>query len=341
MKNKEFFELVQEFRKNEKTWEEIRKYLLKIKFISNQTTWSDVRNKFQEMAARIVSGELDLCEKSEFEKACEKIDEFIGREFSAKVPKVIKQNPNRKILVLSDPHIPYCDYEKLWKAVKAGLEDGCDTLVINGDYLNGDRLSTHAKFKHESFQQELSEGTKVLEELTKLFDVVYLLDDNHVSDRWQRFLGNVIPPDLHFLLTHPYDYMTRGISNVIRAGQTHSQFPVELGHFMILGDAMFSHGFVSGKDGESARKVEAWYYKWRSTLELADAKVFLHGHSHCLTMNHSPDSVVIQTGTFASLEGLRYSLEGHLKSSPPVIGYTILEQFNGITDQSTIKLVKM
>lgn len=341
MINNKFFGVVTELRKEGKTWLEVRNFLFKAKAITNQTTEKDVRLRYQELAARVASGEVDLESENDFEKAIAEIDEFIGR--SARAAKSLRVEPKskNKVLVISDPHIPYFDRERLWKAVNEGLEAGCNILVINGDYLNGERLSTHAKFKHESFKEEVAFGTAILEQFCELFEVVYLLDDNHVSDRWRRLLGNMIPADLHFLMTHPYDYMCAGLDNVVRACDTHKDFPDELGHFMILGDAMFSHGFVCGKDGESVRKVQKWYHSWKDTLKLPKVRVFLHGHTHKLGINFDTDGAIIQTGTLASLEGLRYSMEGNLKYEPPVWGYTILEQNDGVTDLATIRVVKL
>lgn len=347
MLNKEFYELVTQFRKEKRTWEEVRKLLVKTGSVSTKATGDDVKKRYQELAARVAAGEIDLEVKDEFAKAVELIDEAIGRvrenrpkKLARALGKSSRKPGDRKILTIGDLHIPFVDHDKLWEAVERGLDEGCNELVINGDYLNGDSLSTHAKFKMHSLEEEVAFGAAILEQLAEKFDTVYLLDDNHISDRWRRWLGEKVPPDRHFLMIHPYAYMCDGIKNVVRAGQTHDQFPDELSHFMILGDIMFSHGFVSGKDGESVRKVKHWYSNWKSTLNLDTVRVWAHGHSHNLGINFDADAAIIQTGTFATLEGLRYALEGNLKYSPPVYGYSILEQFGGVTDLSTIKIIK-
>lgn len=341
MLNKEFYELVTQFRKEKRTWEEVRKLLVKTGSVSTKATGEDVRKRYQELAGRVAAGEIDLEAKDEFARAVELIDEAIGRVRDNRLAeKTAKVNPNRKILVLSDLHIPFVDHDRLWGAVERGIEEGCDTLVINGDYLNGDSLSTHAKFKQQSLEEEVAFGASILERLAEKFDTVYFLDDNHIHDRWRRWLGEKVPADRHFLMTHPYDYLCRGIGNVIRAGATHQNFPDELSHFMILGDCLFSHGFVSGKDGESVRKVKHWYSNWKDTLKLEKVRVFCHGHQHQLGVNFDVDAAIIQTGTLATLDGLRYAMEGNLKFSPPVYGFTILEQFNNVTDLSTIRVIK-
>ena len=339
MLNKEFYETVVQLRQDRKTWEEVRKFLVKTGAVHSKATGEDVRKRFQELAARVAAKEIDLEQKNEFQNACDLIDEAIGRVRQEKSIKIIPKVDN-KILILSDPHIPFVEHELMWQAVEDGVDQGCNILVINGDYLNGDALSSHAKFKHQSLEEEVAMGAAILEKLRERFEIVYLLDDNHIHDRWRRWMGEKVPADRHFLLVHPYDHMVRGMDNVIRAGQTHDQFPDELSHFMILGDCLFSHGFVSGKDGESARKVQSWYRNWKFTLGLPEVRVYCHGHSHCLGVNYETNGAVIQTGTLASLEGLRYAMEGTLKYTAPIRGYSIIEQSNGITNLSTIRVVK-
>jgi len=345
MFNKEFYDVVLNLRKDNETWQNIHKYLLKTKSIATTTSIQDIKDRFFGIAAKIISGEIDLEDSDLFNKYVEKIDQLICRKPSKQKKKPITCTNLDKILVLSDVHVPNYDEERFAEAVKIGEDNNCSIVVINGDFLNGDRLSTHAKFKHENFKEEIAEGRAILEMLAEKFELVYMLDDNHVHDRWRRFLGNNIAPDLHFLLTHPYDYMCHGLDNVVRSREMLPSecagFKEELSHCMFLGDAMFSHGFVSGKDGASVRTVRGWYEKWKPAFNLPDAKVFLHGHTHKLGIQYDYDSAIIQTGTLANLEGLKYSMEGHLKGSPPIHGCVILEQINGLTQLDTIKVIKL
>jgi predicted phosphodiesterase len=345
MLNRDFYNTVLGLRQDGKTWQEVQRFLIRTKTVANTTSIDEIKNRFFNIAAKVVSGEIDLDENDVFQKYVEKIDQFIGCKEQSNQLKELPNGLSQKILVLSDVHVPNYDAERLAKAIQIGNESECDTVVINGDFLNGDRLSTHAKFKHENFKEEIAEGRAMLEMLARQFDAVYMLDDNHVHDRWRRFLGNNIAPDLHFLLTHPYDYMCHGLKNVVRSREMLPQecrgFEEELSHCMFLGDAMFSHGFVSGKDGGSVRTVQGWYRKWKPAFNLPDARVFLHGHTHALGVNFDYDSAIIQTGTLANLEGLKYSMEGHLKGNPPVYGCVILEQENGVTKLDTIKVIKL
>jgi predicted phosphodiesterase len=349
MLNIDFYNTVNGLREDSKSWQEVQRLLIKTKAVATTTTIQEIKDRFFRIAAQLMAGEIELEDSNLFNKYVEKVDSFIGRN-PTKLKKKSKDDyctDHEKILVLSDIHVPNYDQEKMAKALEIAKQENCSTLVINGDFLNGDRLSTHAKFKHENFKEEIAEGRALLEKFAELFDRVFMLDDNHVHDRWRRFLGNNISPDLHFLLTHPYDYMCHGLNKVgvYRSGDVMPQgckgFEDELSHFLFVGDAMFSHGFVSGKDGASVRTVQGWYEKWAPVFELPKARVFLHGHTHKLGVQFDYDSAIIQTGTLANLEGLRYSMEGHLKGSPPVHGCIILEQISGVTQLESIKVIKL
>lgn len=348
MLNHDFYHTINGLREDSRSWQEIQRILIKTKAVANTVTIEDIKERFFAIAAQVIAGEINFDEQdSAFDKYVAKIDQFIGRRDRAK-KQIKKRQLNSfytKILVISDVHVPNYDADRLAKALEIGQQHGCNVLVINGDFLNGDRLSTHAKFKHENFKDEIAEGRALLEKFSQEFDEVYMLDDNHVHDRWRRFLGNNIAPDLHFLLTHPYDYMCNGLENVVRSGEMLPQecvgFEQELSHVLFLGDALFSHGFVSGNDGASVRTVQNWYSKWRPAFNLPAARVFLHGHTHKLGVQYDYDSAIIQTGTLANLEGLKYSMEGHLKGSPPIYGCVVLEQVDGVTQLDSIKVFKL
>lgn len=343
MLNSVFYSSVLEMRSAGQDWPTIHKNLLKTKSLSTTTTVQDVKNRFVDLAAEVINGNEEVVsdEKSAYETAVDKINQYIGRKDKQVKEAQKTESKVTKILVISDVHVPNYEADKLKAALDIGKKEKCNTLVINGDFLNGDRLSSHAKFKHENFRDEIAEGRALLEKFCGQFETVYLLDDNHVHDRWRRFLGNQIAPDLHFLLTHPYDYMCNGLQNVKRSGELHDEYKDEISHCMFLGDAMFSHGFVSGKDGASVRTVKEWYSKWKPAFNFPNAKVFLHGHQHKLGINYDFDAAIIQTGTLANLDGLRYSMEGHLKGNPPIWGCTVLTQVDGVTDLSTIKVIKL
>jgi predicted phosphodiesterase len=342
MNRKQLYDYCKRKRGENYEWSSILRFLVKDGKLARTTTVNELKEIYKDVAAHLaVEGKFNE-DGSKYDEVYESFCKFIGKVANSFPVAPIADNKGKDvILTLSDIHVPNYDKGKLINTVEQ-WRGKANILVINGDFMNGDRLSTHAKFKHESFKEEIAEARILLEYLASAFQKVYLLDDNHVDDRWKRFLGNDVAPDLHFLTVHPYDYLTKGLDNVIRAKDTFdNEFKDEIGHFLILGDCMFSHAFVSGKDGKSARTVKDWYDKWRPVFNLPNIRMVIHGHVHQLSINYEYDFAVVQAGTFANLEGLRYSMGGHTKSSPPCYGYTVIVQENGRTDFSQTRIIKL
>ena len=51
----------------------------------------------------------------------------------------------KKILILSDVHIPYHDIDALSVAIETGLSEGVDTVILNGDALDCHMISDFVK----------------------------------------------------------------------------------------------------------------------------------------------------------------------------------------------------
>lgn len=216
-------------------------------------------------------------------------------------------------------------------------------LVIAGDYLNGNQISSHPKLIIESFQEELAIGREVLEELAKNFEEVIIMDDNHIHSRWLRHISKALTPDLHFLLTHPYDYLVKGLPNVKRASATSSfQYAEDIGWFYQQGDAVFTHAELSSAvEFRTARKAQEYLKKWAPVFGLGSIKFVAQAHNHKLGIYHDYDSAVAYTGCMLSMEAVRYSMAATAVGSPPIAGYLILVQENGVTDLVETRVVRM
>lgn len=281
---------------------------------------------------------------SAYEDARAAFETFISRT-NTPLAKNTRAGKKNRILTISDTHVPFHDKEKILKAFN---DSGANILVIAGDLMNGDAISDHIKVVHQDFQKEIAETTVFLEECSKRFDEVWILDGNHDKDRWTRLIAKSARSDVAaFLLASfdPLDYITKGLGNVFRASKFHEsnelypQFAKELGHTLIIGDCLWSHLTLTGKDGESVRKVESWYRSFKPVFNWPEVRIFQQGHTHQLSANFENDSVVIQTGCMVKMDGLVYSLASHGKSKAPVWGYTVIDQVDGITQKDSIRLV--
>ena len=283
---------------------------------------------------------------SAHERAQKDLDAYIGRagvsNLSQRIKKQVGKNGVNKILTISDLHIPFHDKEMIAKIFED--EKDCNILVIAGDLMNGDAMSDHLKVVHNDFREELAQTAAFLEHASKRFEKVYILDGNHDQDRYVRLLAKIPRADIAswFLDNlNPLTQVKSKLPNVFRASETHdTKFADKIGHTLVLGDCLWSHLTVSGKDGVSVRAVRSWYEKWREFFGW-NCRVFQQGHTHQLSINYDYNSAVIQTGCLVKMEGLEYSLASHGRSSPPCYGYTVIEQTNGVTNLNNIRVKKL
>jgi predicted phosphodiesterase len=103
------------------------------------------------------------------------------------------QIKGEKVLLLKDIHFPYHDEEALSTALKWGIDEGCDTLYLNGDILDCHTLSRWEKDPEaRSFAQELESVRAFLKLVSTLFKKVYYKEGNH-EERYWRYLSSHAP----------------------------------------------------------------------------------------------------------------------------------------------------
>ena len=93
-----------------------------------------------------------------------------------------------KILVLSDVHIPYHDVEALTLAIDFGIQEKCDTIILNGDALDCHMISDFVKDpKKRKFSEELYAMRTFLFELRQAFPnaTIYYKEGNHEERYWR------------------------------------------------------------------------------------------------------------------------------------------------------------
>jgi predicted phosphodiesterase len=103
-----------------------------------------------------------------------------------KLPKT-----NKKILILSDIHIPYHDVEAIKTALNEGKQQGIDTIYLNGDIMDFFMLSFHEKNpkNRPSLKNELDMAREFFAYLRQEFPnvTIYFKPGNH-EYRLERYL---------------------------------------------------------------------------------------------------------------------------------------------------------
>jgi len=103
----------------------------------------------------------------------------------------------KKSLVLSDIHVPFHDKESLILALKHGIDVGCDSIILNGDFCDFFRLS---KFRKDvtviQFKEEIDIVIETLRAIREIFGdgAIYFKEGNH-EERLESYL-QVRAPEL-------------------------------------------------------------------------------------------------------------------------------------------------
>jgi len=101
----------------------------------------------------------------------------------------------RRLLILSDIHLPYHNIEALELAIQYGIEMGADSVLLNGDTLDCYSLSKYEKDpRKRGFSDELESGRQLLAYLRQEFDgcPIYFKMGNH-EERYERYLSFKAP----------------------------------------------------------------------------------------------------------------------------------------------------
>ena len=107
------------------------------------------------------------------------------------VQKPVKIRTPGKYLVLSDLHVPYHCERALESALKAGIDAGCQHLVLNGDFMDFYRLSRWDQDpRARNPEDELKIGAEVIGELNKHFssDAVRVFKVGNHEHRYHAYL---------------------------------------------------------------------------------------------------------------------------------------------------------
>jgi predicted phosphodiesterase len=104
--------------------------------------------------------------------------------------KSIVEIEGKKILGLFDIHIPYHDNDALHLAINHGVKNGCDTVLLGGDYIDCYEISSFEKEKsRRSFKSELQLTKQFFSFLRFKFPKarIYAKMGNH-EERYERYI---------------------------------------------------------------------------------------------------------------------------------------------------------
>lgn len=172
----------------------------------------------------------------------------------------------RRVLILSDVHIPYHDTEALIGAVAWGRKQSPDTVILNGDTIDFYQLSRFTKDPRKRHAKEEIQLTRNFLDFIKAeFPAANLIykKGNH-DERWDHYLWNHAPElcDLDHIQLHVIlEFADRGITMV------EDQRPIMCGKLPVF------HGHELPKGMTNPVNMARGAY-----LRMADTVLVGHGH---------------------------------------------------------------
>jgi len=97
----------------------------------------------------------------------------------------------KRILVISDPHIPYHYKQGLDLAINTGVKEGADTVVLNGDFLDMYQISRFDRSPDKRpVAKEIETGIRVLEYIRKKYpdQEIIFVEGNH-EERLSKYIN--------------------------------------------------------------------------------------------------------------------------------------------------------
>ncbi len=93
--------------------------------------------------------------------------------------KSITQSRTSAYLITSDWHIPHYDREAFSFLLETAKKKRIEKIIIAGDFLNLDILSSYAKTEAITIDQELTEAKAVIKTLLNCFNEIHIIPGNH------------------------------------------------------------------------------------------------------------------------------------------------------------------
>lgn len=237
----------------------------------------------------------------------------------------ILEKPKRKVLVLSDLHVPFTNESKLQKAID--LNRSADMLIIGGDFLDMYGCSRHRKRKSVPHEVEIDNGIRVLEYLSEIFPWIRIIRGNHDARALKKVQDMVDPSLLYLFDNEPLDLMVRPFANVEYISNWWTQ----------IGDAVIAHAERSSTiEGKPAIMLGDFFDAkgWSKRLNLPPIRVYVQAHTHQVSAVYREDTKYFECGALVDDQSVaaEYVLDSTAFMRPPLHGCVILTQYKGQTE---------
>lgn len=231
---------------------------------------------------RNVHPKANLYQRTE-QKPSEYMAQFMGRAVEPKERDWYLPEQHRKVLVLSDLHIPYHNVDAILTALDYGMNTGIDGIYLNGDVIDFARISRWQKDPSApTAQVEIDAVYEFLYGL-KGFDLpIYYKMGNH-EDRWNAYLLQNAP-ELHDLDAMQMESVL-GLDE-LDIELIDSKAKAHFGKLLVIHGHEFGESFFS-----PVNPARGLFLKAKTSV--------LAGHNHQTSTHHENDLNGNPTATFS------------------------------------------
>jgi predicted phosphodiesterase len=189
----------------------------------------------------------------------------------------------RKVLILSDLHIPYHEFEAIKVALDYGINAGADAIYLNGDIIDFAKISRWQKDPHApNVQVEVDMVKEFLYGLTGFGLPIFYKMGNH-EERWNAYLLQNAP--------ELYDLDALQIDSVLGLDELDivlidSRVKVSFGKLLVIHGHEFGESFFN-----PVNPARGLFLKAKTSI--------VAGHNHQTSSHHENDLNDNPTATFS------------------------------------------
>lgn len=260
----------------------------------------------------------------------------LGKKYKLNEERIttgLVDQPARKILCMSDMHIPFTQWDVVSEIVQEHSD--ADVVVLNGDIMDGYAFSTFTKSQRIQSLVEYQMMFALVKRLSELFKDIVIVSGNHEA-RTYRSLGNlsseeksVFQADLPARIANGEELDDYGLM-VKKHDFKNVHYDRAQPWYNLIGRTVFAHpsGYSGAHPGATAMK----------TMQMLDQKIgpgrydaLVIGHTHRIYSGIVNGKLLIEQGALASR--MAYEGAANLKFKPAMRGYAVVVQdANGRTD---------
>jgi len=222
----------------------------------------------------------------------------------------------KKILVLSDMHIPYHNRDAI--NLTLNLNAAADVVVIS-EIMDLGSQSSFAATDAVPLELEVEETLKLLELLSARFPLVIVIESNH-DYRLARKLARVLPTEFNLLVeeTNLMELLVRPFRNIVFIPNW----------FVQIADIIICHASkTSTVSMKVVGELDQYFKDHHYDLGLAmPYRVLVQGHTHQMGVIYKPDLKLFEGGMLCKIRNWYLRLPSRTSWST---GYVVLETQDG------------